>query len=59
MSFRAGLRRLVLGTLVFVCLLLGAGYVGVSLFTAERRDALSARTGGGSRSRGGTLCRLV
>jgi len=36
MSFRAGLRRLVLGTLVFVCLLLGAGYVGVSLFTAER-----------------------
>ncbi|MBV8130111.1 MAG: alpha/beta fold hydrolase [Planctomycetaceae bacterium] len=36
MSFRAGLRRLVLGTLVFVCVLLGAGYVGVSLFTAER-----------------------
>ena len=36
MSSRAGLRRFVLGTLVSVCLLLGAGYVGVSLFTAER-----------------------
>ncbi len=36
MSSRAGLRRFVLGTLVCVSLLLGAGYVGVSLFTAER-----------------------
>jgi uncharacterized protein len=36
MSPRAGIRRFVLGTLVCVSLLLGAGYVGVSLFTAER-----------------------
>src|SRR5271157_689883 len=36
MTSRAGLRRVVLGTLIFVCLLLGAGYVGVSLLTAER-----------------------
>ena len=36
MNSRDGLGRFVIGALVCVILLLGAGYVGVSLFTAER-----------------------